>query len=117
MLPGLSVLIILKEENATDLFGNDPLGSSRTVCTMISLDHVKDILGMVGNEFSRSIRKRNRILLQLFSKLWYCENPARLAVLLLCMLELTYRSVFPEIPINPSGHILAVRDEACSRVS
>ena len=31
--------------------------------------------------------------------------------------ELTDLRVFPEIPINPSGHILAVNEDACSKVS
>jgi hypothetical protein len=31
--------------------------------------------------------------------------------------EPTDLRVFPEIPINPSGHILAVNEDACSRVS
>ena len=34
-----------------------------------------------------------------------------------CAGELTDLRVFPEIPINPSGHILAVNDDACSNVS
>jgi hypothetical protein len=31
--------------------------------------------------------------------------------------KLTNLSVLPEIPIKPSGHILAVNEEACSSVS
>jgi len=59
----------------TDLLGDNPLGSGWTVRTVIRLDHVEHIIRGVGDEFPRSIREGDGILLQLFTKLGYSKDP------------------------------------------
>lgn len=87
------------------------------MCTVIRLDHVEDSIRRMGDEFPRGVRKGNRVLLQLLSKFRYRKDPIQSAFPTTRGDELTNLSVFPEIPINPSGHILAVNDDACSSVS
>jgi hypothetical protein len=45
------------------------------VRTVIGLNHVENIVCMIGDEFSRSVGQGNRILLQLLTELGHSEDP------------------------------------------
>jgi hypothetical protein len=74
-LPIQSVCILGCPGCETDLLGDNPLSSGWTVRTVIRFDHVEHIIRRVGDEFPRSIREWDRILLQFLTKLWYSEDP------------------------------------------
>jgi hypothetical protein len=74
-LPIQSVCILGCPGCETDLLCDNPLGSGRAVRTVIRLDHVEYIIRRVGDEIPRSVGEWDGILLQLFTKLWYSEDP------------------------------------------
>lgn len=74
-LPIRSVIPLDAKGCKTDLLGDDPLSSGWAVRAVIRLNHVEYSIRRMGDEFSRSVREGNGILLQLFTKLWYREDP------------------------------------------
>jgi hypothetical protein len=89
-----------------------PLNRLRSICPVIRFDHVEHRCIRMGDEFPRSICQGNRVLLELFTQFRNGENST-------CQLitSPTHLKVLPEIPIRPSGHMLAVRVCAYSKVS
>ena len=84
---------------------------------MISLDDVKDRNIRVGDEFSRGVGEGHEVLLELFTELRDGKNPYPSSVKPYLADQTTHRSVLPEMPISPSGHMLADNVQAYSRVS
>lgn len=84
-------------------YPRDRLGSEHPV---IRLNNVEDRVVRVASEFSWRVRQCRRLRLQLLSQLRDREDPAVSKAITMQLFD-AHLKVLPEIPIMPSGHMLA----------